>query len=391
MLELLLWFSLALVFYSYAVYPLLLILLSSVVQTKVDIRFVLGKNNRRAVDIDCKELPAVGIIISAYNESKCIAARVRNLQDLDYPKSKIKYYIGCDGSTDDTPEILRSIEDPNLVATIFPENRGKASVLNVLVASADEEILVFSDANTEFRSDAVRKLARHFHGQNPVDVVCGELDLYAGITGESLDSAYWRYERILKFNESRINALLGANGAIYAVRKNAYTPLAPDTVIDDFTMVFNISLDGGLVIYDPEAVAREEVAPSSAAEYHRRVRIGAGNFQAFWRCWRGLIPTSARLWFSYVSHKVLRWHTPHCLVVALLCSLILAFDSLIYQILFLIQCLIYLLCAYFRNREIQSRFLGLVVFWVSMNIALGHGALRYYRGGMQGNWESTGR
>jgi len=107
----------------------------------------------------------------------------------------------------------------------FEDNRGKASVLNDLVMASSEDYLVFSDANTEFETDAIQKLMRHFDGEAPVDAVCGELDLYAEATGENLDSAYWKYERVLKFNESRISGLLGANGAIYAIRKNCYKPI----------------------------------------------------------------------------------------------------------------------------------------------------------------------
>jgi cellulose synthase/poly-beta-1,6-N-acetylglucosamine synthase-like glycosyltransferase len=263
--------------------------------------------------------------------------------------------------------------------------------LNDLVAISEADYLVFSDANTEFKDDAVSKLMRHFIGENQADAVCGELDLFSEVTGENLDSAYWKYERILKFNESRIKGLLGANGAIYAIRKSLFLPLLPDTVIDDYTVVFQVAVDGGRVLYEPEAVAFEEVAPSTSDEYKRRVRIGSGNYQAFARYLKVLNPSYGVLWFSYFSHKVLRWHTPHLLLAALIVSLLLSFGSVWYFCLFIIQSVVYVLCYKFRDKKIKIKVLKLLVFWVNMNFALGHGALRFYRGGAKGAWDSTNR
>mgnify|MGYP000011000643 CR=1 FL=1 len=391
MFEYLFWGAIFLVFFSYVGYPFILLVFSGLMQVKRDISFVLGNAKDRSENSNPAELPQVAIIISAYNEAKCIEERVRNLQALDYPKDKIKYYIGSDGSSDDTVNILSAIDDPNLVFVDFESNRGKASVLNDLVAISGGDYLVFSDANTEFKADAVSKMTRHFIGENQADAVCGELDLFSEATGENLDSAYWKYERILKFNESRVKGLLGANGAIYAIRKSSFLPLPSDTVVDDYTIVFQVAVDGGRVIYEPEALAYEEVAPSTSDEYKRRVRIGSGNYQAFSRYLRVLNPSYGVLWFSYFSHKVLRWHTPHLLSAALIVSLFLSFDSAWYLFLLIMQCVIYLLCYKLRDKKIKIKVLKLVVFWVNMNFALGHGALKYYRGGAKGTWDSTNR
>lgn len=391
MLEYLFWGAIALVFFSYVGYPLLLIMFSSLIQIKRDIYFVLGGAKERIQNPNSDNLPQVAIIISAYNEAQCIEARVRNLQALDYPKDKIKYYIGSDGSRDSTNDILSAIDDPNLVFVNFEFNRGKASVLNDLVEISEADYLVFSDANTNFKPDAVSKLMRHFVGEYQADAVCGELDLFSEVTGENLDSVYWKYERILKFNESRVEGLLGANGAIYAIRKSLFLPLPSDTVVDDFTIVFQVAVDGGRVLYEPEALALEEVAPSSSDEYKRRVRIGSGNYQAFSRYLKVLNPSYGVLWFCYLSHKVLRWHTPHLLTAALIASLVLSFDSVLYFVLLLVQCLIYVFCYKFRDKKITTKALKLLVFWVNMNFALGHGALKYYRGGAKGTWDSTHR
>lgn len=394
MLACLFWLMLLLVLYSYAIYPLLLVILSASVQVYSDIAFVLRGSNRRAQMADIDDdgmLPTVAVVVSAYNEEAVIQARVDNLRTLDYPRNKITFYIGSDGSSDKTDEILSEIAGDNLVFLPFEKNRGKASVLNDLVAAADADIIVFTDANTEFQADAIRKLVRHFTNDQAIDAVCGELELYDPDTLDNLDNVYWQYERVLKFYESRIGGLLGANGAIYATRKEAFAPLPADTVVDDFTVVFNISLQGRKVIYDPEARAREEIAPSSLEEYKRRIRIGSGNYQLFHRFYRALWPSNPVLWFTYISHKVLRWYTPLAMLIAFVTSGLLAFGSIFYALLFAVQIVVYYFCIQQRGETINNRLLKLVVFWVNMNFSLAQGALRFYRHGVAGTWQTTQR
>lgn len=391
MYEYIFWIALFAVFFSYALYPIVLLFLSGIVQSLRDIQFVTSRKNKRLKSLENEDLPDVTVVISAYNEQSVIKARIENLKQLDYPEEKIKFLIGSDGSQDGTNEIITELCDSQVQGIVFDQNRGKASVLNDLVARSDNEIIVFSDANTDFATDAVRRLASHFVRNPETDAVCGELHLYAKDSSENHDNLYWKYERVLKFNESRISGLLGANGAIYALRKSKYKALAADTIVDDFTTVFHISVNGGKVIYDPEAQAYEEIAPTSAEEYQRRIRIGSGNYQAFRRFLSPGLLIKPALLFTYFSHKVLRWHTPHLLLLALICSLILSVNSWFYAIAFIAQALTYFLSYAWRSKTINSSIVKLVVFWVNMNISLGLGAIRYYKGGVSGQWKSTER
>ena len=175
-----------------------------------------------------------------------------------------------------TAEIASEFKASNLRFFDFQERRGKISILNDLIERAEEQVLVFSDANTFFQADAIHRLAQHFLDPR-IGAVCGELHLIQGEAGEdNQDSLYWRYEQTLKKCESDVGGLLGANGAIYAIRKPLYQPLPKDTIVDDFTVVMKIASQGYQVRYDPEAIAHEEVAPAMENEFNRRIRIGAG-------------------------------------------------------------------------------------------------------------------
>jgi cellulose synthase/poly-beta-1,6-N-acetylglucosamine synthase-like glycosyltransferase len=355
-----------------------------------DTAFVIAGNDRRSVHIEAGSCPSVSVVISAFNEEKCIAKRIQNLLDLNYPHENIHFYIGSDGSTDNTVEIAKGYKDSRLTVVNFEANRGKAVVINDLLSMADGEIVVFSDANTFYESGAVKMLVRHFQDKQ-VGAVCGELKLVDGDSQKNLDGLYWKYERVLKFNESRIGALLGANGAIYAVRRILYEPIPNDTIVDDFTIALNVSLTGNKVLYDPEAVAIEEVAPSTGDEFIRRIRIGSGNFQALHRFVALLSPLYGSLFWAYFSHKVLRWITPFLLFIVFLGSLVLSLNNQFYAVFSMLQLLVYVVSYYLRNTIIANTLLNFLVFFVNMNIALGFGAVNYYRGSAKGTWNSTKR
>jgi len=238
------WGSIAVILYSYFIYPLLLMAASALVQLWRDNSYIWRGENQRSVPYTADDsLPAVTVVIAAYNEQSCIAQRVENILSQNYPADKLTLLVGSDGSKDRTADILADIKDPRLKAHLFTENRGKVSVLNELLSLVETEITVLTDANTAFKPDTIRRLVRHFSDPK-VGAVCGELQLVDAETGNNRDGVYWRYERLLKFHESRINALLGANGANYAIRQALYEPLPANTIVDDYKIAMNIARHG---------------------------------------------------------------------------------------------------------------------------------------------------
>lgn len=393
MTEYFLWGSLILAAYSYLIYPLILVNISAFYQLKHDIKYRLATSeqfaDRRAV-IESESLPPVTVVLSAYNEEKHIVSRLENLLELDYPQDKLTVLVGCDGCEDNTASLVSTIQDKRVKVFDFSENRGKTSVLNDLLTKVVTPYTVFTDANTYFKKDAVLKLVRHFNDKE-VDAVCGELKFTSASENDNEDGYYWKLEKLLKFNESRIGALLGANGAIYAIRTEKFQPLEPDCIVDDFRVVFDISLSGGKVKYDSEAIAIEEEAPSASDEYKRRVRIGAGNYQVFFRTLTRLSLFNPVLVFCYFSHKVVRWFTPHLLLIVLMSNIVLLKEP-VYQVLFLVQSAFYIL-VFFNHKSLWTPggLLRFPVFLLYMNVALGHGFLRYISGRATASWERTAR
>ncbi len=372
------WLSLFLLVYSYLIYPLLLRVVSS--PQLISRRY-----------IDANAYPSVDIIIAAYNEESCIEARINNALQQDY-SGKIRILVASDGSQDNTGNIISRFTDERVLAFDFKENRGKISVLNDLVQQAEADILVFTDANTEFNPDAITILVESF--TDNVGAVSGELILETTDGNQNLDGLYWRYEQFLKKCESSLGSLLGANGAIYAIRRHLYQPLPQDTIVDDFCIVMNVKKQGFDILYNENAIAREEVAPSLKDEFGRRVRIGIGNYKAFMSNLWALSPAQGVLSWCYWSHKVLRWFAPHLMIIVFVSNLFLLTGS--FYVLFFIAQIAFYLVAWFGERKINAgqpvnKLVAIIAFFVSMNTALWLGFIKFLKGHKNGGWKRTAR
>lgn len=300
--------SWALVAYTYCAFPLLMALLA---------RFA-GGQAQGMEEWPEDELPRIAVVVAAYNEERFIAAKIDNTWQLDYPPDRLTLLIGSDGSSDSTPELLQSLPHPRLHTRIFGPRRGKVSVVNDLMSEVEADIVILSDANTMLAPDAARKLARHF--QDPrVGCVNGALVLEhnGGVSGEGL---YWKYELWIKTNESRLGFVIGCYGGILAIRPELYQPLPASTIVEDFVLTMRIMAQERIVRFDPEARATEPATASSQAEWQRKVRIGAGDYQALGLTRQMLHPRYGMRAFAFLSHKVLRWLVPFFLICALLCN-----------------------------------------------------------------------
>jgi len=360
----------------------------------------------------------VSVILSAHNEERCIAQRLENLLALASQRGEITIRVGVDASTDRTADIAKGFSSThkNIHVHEFKERRGKVAVLKELVkqfdlknqkaesASQSADILVFTDANTRFRADALARLLAPFSDES-VGGVCGRL-IFTG--GES-EGSYWQWETRLKMAESALDSCLGANGAIYAIRRELFwSELPGNTVVDDFVIGMKVREQGYRMIYEPEAVAEEE-SPETRHEWRRRVRIGSGDFQALGFCRRCLSPRFGRFAWMFWSHKVLRWFTPHMIIVMLACCLasvrwpaLSVGEGSVFRVQFIISAFVLagmallLVFSVFGRLSRKSslagfRFLRLCDHFVTMQAALFVGFIRYCRGNLAGQWERTPR
>ena len=375
------WVSAAVVVYAYLAYPVVI--------------WCLSRLFGRAAEpptVRETELPSVSLLIAAHNEEAVIADRIENALRTDYPRDRFRIYIASDGSVDGTASIVGRYADRGVQLLDYKVRRGKTTVLNTAMLQMESDLVLLSDANTWMDADAARKLARWFVDPS-VGVVCGRLMLTDSGTGANADGIYWKYETFLKKCESRLRALLGSNGAIYAIRRSLYVPIPDGTIVDDFVIPLLAKERTGCgIVYDAEAVAHEETAPDVRSEFHRRARIGAGGFQAIALLWRLLDPRRGWVAFTFFSHKILRWLCPLALIGALVSSVALAGHPF-YRVALAAQLAFFAAAAvatWMPNYRL-ARVLRVPAMFTSMNLALLLGLWRWIRGNQSGTWRRTAR
>jgi cellulose synthase/poly-beta-1,6-N-acetylglucosamine synthase-like glycosyltransferase len=395
MIAILFWLALALVAFSYAGYPFVLVVWDGLRDALTAIRFIAGGPDRRGASGSVPEAwPKVTLAFSAFDEASCIREKVENCLALDYPADRLEILVGCDGCTDRTAAIAREAGGARVRVHELSPRSGKASVLTRLVPGAEGDVVVLTDANVMLDPGALRALARRFRDPT-VGAVVGRLRLVDAVGREQEENLYWRYETFLKYYEGKHGCVLGANGGIYAIRRLLFSPLSPDTITDDFVIPVRISVRGWRVPFAPDAVAWEETAPDSGKEFVRRARIGAGNWQALARVPQLLDPRLGFLCFSFVAHKLLRWATPFLLGLALASNAVLAAGpgAWAYRALLVAQLAFYALALAGRSGALgRARKPATIAhYFVAMNAALAVGFWRFVKGSQAATWQRTAR
>ena len=375
------WIAGLLLLHTYALYPLSLPVLQG----------FFGRRGRSDSPVRHK----VSLILAAYNEEKVIEEKIRNCFELEFPREDLEILIGSDGSTDHT-EAIASKYAPGIKLFTLPQRSGKSAVLNQLVPRAQGDIVVFCDANTMLLKNALQKLLAPFDDPK-VGCVCGRLILHDG--GHSAlgigESIYWNLESEIKKLEGRLGIVIGANGGIYAIRKELFTSLPTDRkVMDDFFTTTRVLIAGRSAVYEPQAIGSEETSLDAYGEFHRKVRISQANFNLLPSYLPLLNPLRPLVAYGFLSHKFLRWVAPLILLFLLASNIALAPASPLYAGLLGLQGFFYACAAlgYVGNgRTRRHKFLLIPFYFVSMNAALLIGLFKSLFGKDAGTWNRVGR
>jgi cellulose synthase/poly-beta-1,6-N-acetylglucosamine synthase-like glycosyltransferase len=331
------------------------------------------------------ELPTVSILISAYNEEAVIERKIHNILELDYPKDKLEVLIGDDGSADKTAEIVARYESQGITLVKAPKNAGKAAMLNRLNKIAKNDILLFCDANTMFFPNVVRKLVIPFRDKK-IGCACGHLILSdkSGSTLGRGESSYWDLESEIKKFEGVLDMLIGGNGALYAIRRELYTELpVKKSVMDDFFVTTKVLEKGYYCTFVTSAIGTEQTSKESSGEFRRKVRIGRANFNFLFSYLPLLNPLHPLLAYLFFSHKILRWFSPHILILLFVANACLLTSGLFYQIFFGVMSLSLLVAGF---KIVPSGY-----YFLSMNYAMLKGFFMAFKPEKSGGWAREAR
>ena len=394
-MEIIFWVSGFIIFYAFGGYGIFLIFI-------LRIRGLFYSPKVISEVITDDNLPEVCLIIAAYNERDYVDMKIKNSLSLDYPKDKLTIIWVNDGSDDGTPDLASNYPEVTLLHN--PKRSGKIQAMNRGVEFSKAPILLFSDANTMLSYNALKAVVKHFQDKT-VGCVAGEKQFYkdkdqpmAAVS----EGFYWKIESWLKQLDYQFYTTIGATGELFAVRRELFQRVEPDTLLDDFMISMRITQQGFRVAYEPMAVASEHGSSNVKEEMKRKVRIAAGCYQSLFRLKKLLNPFfNFKLFFQYMSHKVLRWTVaPLALISMLVSTLFILFIKehflifSIYAVLFFLQVLFYALALIgflSQKNPIRIRFINAPFYFIAMNVAMFQGLIRFLKGKQNVLWEKAER
>jgi cellulose synthase/poly-beta-1,6-N-acetylglucosamine synthase-like glycosyltransferase len=326
--------------------------------------------------------PTVSLIVPAYDEEDVVAGKVANALALDYPRDRLQVIVASDGSTDATAERARAA-GASLVLELAPG--GKVAALNAAAEQAAGEILAFSDANSVWSRDALRRLVAPFADPG-VGYVCGQVR-FLDPDGNNLEGAYWRYEMAVREAESALAGVTAGNGAIYAVRRDAFIPLAPSGS-HDLSFPFRLAKGRRRSLYAPGARAEEKMVPTIEGEFARKRRmmvglwdivVGEGMLSP-----RGYPPLYA---FEIASHRLLRYLSPLLHLVVLVANAFLLDDGWLYVLAFVLQ--LAFIVAALLGRSLPIAPFRVARYYALTTASIAVGLWDRFRHGAGGRWEKA--
>jgi cellulose synthase/poly-beta-1,6-N-acetylglucosamine synthase-like glycosyltransferase len=385
-LEILFAAAAAIVFYTYAGYPLVLVLLPQ-------------RNDDAANGIETWEsraavLPSATILIPACNEERWIARKIENTLALNYPAELLEILVASDGSVDATAEIARGYAARGISVAAFPSRLGKQEMLNRLVPGARGEIVVMTDTNAILERDSLRALVAPFTDTGVGCAIGRRVCIIQERSVPSVaESFYWQYESWIKRAESRWHSCLAATGQLYAVRRSVFPHV--ERVGEDFYIPMKILSSTGLrIAYVPEAVAAIPAAANLTIEFERKTRAHVAFLISLPLLKELLMPGCTPVWWQFVSHHVFRMLVPPAMLVALGCSSALAashpfhFYATLAQICFYVFAFIgWLLVA----RGVRIKLFYFPFYFVFVQLALAQAWLRWPRKKYDYAWQRTER
>lgn len=381
------WVSLLIIAYTYIGYPVLVYLLSLVFRRRV-----------KKSDI----YPKVSILISAYNEEKFIEAKIKSILELDYPQDKIEVLIGSDGSNDKTDSIVMKYitshqvtESPshqksseNIKLFRLQLREGKPSVLNSLAEQVKNEILVFTDARQRLEKSSLKELVANF-SDDKVGSVSAEL-IFSDADKNNAQgiSLYWQYEKFIRLSESKLGSMLGATGAMYAIRKELFPALPKDLILDDVYIPLKSVEKGFRAIFEPKAIIFDSVSCDAEEEFQRKARTLTGNFQIFTLLKKLFNPFVSPIAIQLFSHKFLRLTMPFFLI-CLFVSNVFILDEGIPRAIFITQVIFYILAIMGLFTNTLKKVTNVPKMFLVMNTAAVVGLYRFLFNKQSVAWKKT--
>lgn len=379
------WLSLALLFYCYAGYGIILYAWNHFKRIFSPQKIVVNF-----------ELPPVTLIVAAYNEEAVLEKKIENCLALDYPSHLLKIIFITDGSTDHSREIIAQHEP--IILLHQNERKGKSAAIKRAMRFVETPIVIFSDANSMLNTASIKNIVRHY-ADGKVGGVAGEKKILNGdhhsVVGEA-EGLYWKYESFMKKQDAEFNTVVGAAGELFSIKTELFHSFDDNIILDDFVISMHVCLAGYQIEYEPCAFAIETPSASLVDEEKRKIRIAAGAYQTIGYLKKCLnIFKYPLLTLQYFSRRLLRWvASPLLIIIILLANISLVIDhqGMIYNYLLFAQAVFYFLAIagrFFISIGWRMGVLNIPFYFLFMNLCLVKGFFNYIQGRQTVAWEKS--
>jgi cellulose synthase/poly-beta-1,6-N-acetylglucosamine synthase-like glycosyltransferase len=383
--EIIFWVSLLALIHSYIIFPIILLWLSR------------GKKEKRVTYSPNEALPYISVIMAVHNEGDVIAEKLKTIYYTSYPMNNFEILIGSDCSIDETERLInifgRSYDNLKLIR--FNTRQGKPKIINSLILQAKGDIVIITDANVYLEFSTLYELIKDF--KDPAIGLVDTRIMPRGHSGKGIsvqEISYAVRESAIKRYESLVfGSMMGPFGGCYAFRRELFEPIPDKFLVDDFFINMSILSKGYKAVSSLQAFVSEDVSISMKEEFRRKVRIAAGNFQNLARYASILLKPFSPVGFCFLSHKVIRWIGPLLILLVLISNIVLI-DRTFYKYFIIIQILFFVLpLADLSLRIIKKEvvFLRFITHFLSMNLAMLFGFIKYIRGVKSNIWQPTRR
>lgn len=387
-MQILFWISFFLIGYCYLGYGMLAFIFS-----------VFRRPQKPVQDLPEIDLPALTLVITAFQESGSLYDKLKNIQQLDYPANLMKVIVVVDEPDQESLDILESF--PAIRKIVQIKRKGKYAAICLAMEEVTTPIVVFSDANCEMNSRSLKEMVRHYTDPK-VGAVAGEKKIIYQGSPSALGQAegwYWEYESLMKKLDAGLYTVVGAAGELFSIRTHLFQPLNEPVILDDLVISLQVCLQGYRIAYEPKAFALEQPSASLQEERKRKIRIAAGAFQSL-HLLKGLLHPFRFpvLYFQFLSRRLFRWMiSPVFLLLLLFANSWLVINQpqkgfYFYFLILQAFCYVLAMAGYWLiNSGKKAGLSGIPFYFLFMNYCILRGLIRFLAGKQPVNWEKAQR
>lgn len=236
------------------------------------------------------EYPMVTVMVPAHNESIVLRKTMEALLKFDYPKDRYEIIVVNDNSTDDSAQVLKTIQQKNPYARIIIINtdhvaggKGKSNALNIALSMASGSVIAIYDADNTPEKQALRILVENLMSDDRLGAVIGKFrtrNKYASLLTRFVNIETLAYQCMNQAGRYFFFKLCTIPGTNYVIRRELIDRMGGwdvNALAEDTEISFRLYRMGYYIKFIPQAVTWEQEPQKLKQWFKQRTRWVKGN------------------------------------------------------------------------------------------------------------------